>query len=312
MPSSVERLQPQQGHEISVYQAPLKQERAISVYQAPLTAITPALRFGTQLRNSGDQGWFGNTFFEHSKGMVSYATKGREKLLARFGPAVSASEVLAGALEVNLDRKVATAMVGTLLGAFAAKADMDLLAGMIDVLEGNEIADASGLWRSVQTSPAVLALACRKLIASNKFTPKAAELREACHEAYCSLLWAYEAAKELIDFTRRCDVLLLEFDHKEWERPYLTPQYRPILAKMLELHRSEGDGSAEWLEWYIIGEGKPPPLVAVIEAEQAKLLPPPPEGKHIAAVRKRGHIKHSKTTRRREPKPVEADSSTSS
>jgi hypothetical protein len=297
MPSSIERLQPQQG-------------RAISVYQAPLTAITPALRFGTQLRNSGDQGWYGNTVFEHSKGMISYASKGREKLLAKFGLAVSASEVLANVLYANLDRKVATVMVSALLGAFAAKADMDVLTGMLDMLEGNEIADASGLWRSVQTSPAVLALACRKLIASNTFTPKAAELREACREAYCSLLWAFEAAHELVDFTRRCDVLLLEFDHKEWERPYLTPQYRPILAKMLELHRSEGDGSDAWLEWYV-GEGKPLPLVSVIQAEQAKLTPPP-ERKRIAAARKRGHVKHSKTTRQREPKPVEADSSTSS
>jgi hypothetical protein len=292
MPSSVERLQPQQGHAISVYQAP--HGRVISVYEAPLTAITPALRFGTQLRNSGDQGWR-NTFFEHSKGMISYASKGRNKLLAKFGPAVSACEVLTDVLYANLDRKVATAMVSTLLGAFAAKADMDVLTGMLDMLEGNEIADASGLWRSVQTSPAVLALACRKLIASNTFTPKAAELREACREAYCSLLWASEAAHELADFTRRCDVLLLEFDHKEWERPYLTPQYRPILAKMLELHRLEGDGSDAWLEWYV-GEGKPPPLVSVIQAEQAK-LPPPPERKRIAAARKRGETKHSRRPR---------------
>src|SRR5262249_54762247 len=150
---------------------------------------------------------------------------------------------------------------------------------------------ASDLWRPVETSPAVLALACRKLIASNTFTPKAAELREACREAYCSLKWAFEAAEELINFVRRCDVLLLEFDHKEWERPYLTPQYRPILAKMLELHRSEGDGSAAWLEWYV-GDSPPPPLVSVIQAEQAKLAPPP-ERKRIAAARKRSEAKHS-------------------
>jgi hypothetical protein len=300
MPSSVDLLQPQEA-------------RAISIYEAPLAKITPALRFGTQLRSR--DGEFSNIFFGHERGMVPYAREHRTKWLAQFGPAVAASSIITDALNVKLERKVATMMISTMLGAFGAKVETDVLIAMLDMLESNDVADASGLWTPVDTAPAVLSLACRKLIASNTFKPKPAELREACREASNSLWSGLDASNKLVDFVRRCDVLLLEFDHDEWERPYLTPQYRLILPKMLELHESEGDGSDAWLlesDWDDDDGNPTHQLARLIRAEKLAIAPPP-ERKRIAAARKRNEAKRSgKTTRTRKAKPVEADQMTGS
>ena len=50
--------------------------RAVGVFEAPLTKITPALRFGTELRDSGASR-LGGIFFEHSAGMVRHCAEKR-------------------------------------------------------------------------------------------------------------------------------------------------------------------------------------------------------------------------------------------
>jgi hypothetical protein len=208
------------------------------------------------------------------------------KSLADFGRANAASLILYQASFQSLDRKVASAMVGAMLGGFGAKADRDVLVAMLDMLEGDEVAIASGLWQPLQVSPAALALACRKLIATATYPPRPGELYAACREARNHLNWAHAAADELVDFVRRTDALLLEFDHAEWERPYLTPQYQPILQRMLELHDIYGDGTEAWMERrYEYDDDDNPlhPFAQLVRAEQAKLaLPAPEEPKQIA------------------------------
>src|SRR5262249_34244995 len=122
------------------------------------------------------------------------------------------------------------------------------IAGMLGMIEGTDDPSLAGFWQPMRLSPAGLALACRSLNATATFTPKPSELRAACRKAENNLRWAEEAADQLVDFVRRCDAVLLEFDHAEWERPYLTPAYRPVLGRMLELHAVYGDGSKAWDE----------------------------------------------------------------
>lgn len=95
---------------------------------------------------------------------------------------------------------------------------------------------------------------------------------------------------------RRCDALLLQFDYAEWEKPYLTPEHRPILQRMLELHNIHGDGSDAWDERDFDDDDNPlHPFQIAVRAEQTKLaaLAAPPQRKRIAAARKRSETKRS-------------------
>ena len=186
--------------------------------------------------------------------------------------------ILSLAMYQQPNREMIKAMVGALLGAFGVKADKDLLGGMVDMLEGDEIAIASGLWKPLHVSPVGLALACRKLIATSPpYPPKPPELYEACREAENSLGLAQQAADKVVDFVRRCDAVLLEFAHDEWERPYQTPEFRPLLPRMLDLHATWGDGSRAWNEAGWEDDYKNHPFSALVRAEEDKLALPPPE-----------------------------------
>ena len=155
-------------------------QRGLTVYQSPIAQVTPALRFGTGLRPRWSEY---DLSIGHSAGMVPLLIEHRGKFLPLFSRADAASEILSLAMYQQPDRPMIKAMVGALLGAFGVKADKDLLGGMVDMLEGDEIAIASGLWKPLNVSPVGLALACRKLIATSPpYPPKPPELYEACRE----------------------------------------------------------------------------------------------------------------------------------
>ena len=162
--------------------------------------------------------------------------------MKKFAAADNARTVLFHAGYQQVDRATAALMVAALLGTFGAKSDKDLLAGMLDMLEGDEIAIASGLWHPLRVTPAMLAIACRKLIATATFPPRPAELYAACREASRSLRSAHDACDGLCDYVRRLDAVLLQFAPEQWREPYLTAQYRPIVQRMLSLHECFGDG----------------------------------------------------------------------
>jgi hypothetical protein len=127
-----------------------------------------------------------------------------------------------------------------MLGAMGAKGDKDALAGMIELIEGDATARATGLWQPLNATPTSLAIACRKLIATSKFVPKPAELAEACREAKKEVNAAHYYCDELTDFIQRNDALLLEFDPEQWREPYVLPEYRSTLQRMLDLHSIYG------------------------------------------------------------------------
>jgi hypothetical protein len=278
------------------------QTRGLAVYEPPLAQMMPVLRFGMQLRERRHEF---DCWFPHKREMARYADEQRDKLLPLLGKADIAAEILFGAMKQRPDRRTSTAMVGAMLSAFAAKPDPDVLTGMLDMLEGGEeIAGMLGMLGGTAAEPPVttagLALACRGLIASATFTPKPTELRAACHKAECHLKWARETTDKLVDFVRRCDALLLEFDHEQWERPYLTPELRPVLERMLELHMIYGDGSMAWDEANLDDENhRIHPFAALVRAEWAKLPPEDPEPMRLAAC----EAKPAKRTKRtRKPK----------
>jgi hypothetical protein len=259
--------------------------RALAVFDKPLTGIMPAFETGNRL--SEHYADVTEPALGHSACCVRPAIQVRsEHRLHWFLQADAAARMLLTAQTEKLERRDAADMVRTFYRVVGGKSEEStaMLMGALDMIEANDIAAMSGLWEPLNVSPTVLALACRKLIAETvKFVPKPGELREACKEAERKLYWAYRGAQDLVERTREADAILLSFAHDEWERPYRTAGYRPILPRMLELHAEQGDDSVEWYEAACADEGNSHPFAQLVRAEQAKLALPAPETQRAAA-----------------------------
>jgi hypothetical protein len=274
---------------VAVYEP--KNGRALAVFDKPGN-VMPYLEVGKQIKHAE----FQTSLFEHSAKFVRFATKQREKWLPLFGPA-NATSLALDKLDNRgvVGRDVAIDMLTAMLGAFGAKGDREVMLGMLDMLESGTIGETTEMWLPVRVSPVGLALACRQLIATSIHVPRAAELHQACRKAESTIGEAIGRSEDLVDFVRRCDALLLQFDHAAWEAPYLTPQYRPILERMLDLHRIYGDGSEDFR--YV---DVPNVFRQAVERERAKLeaaLAPPVEPKRLAAANKRSEAKRSSRAR---------------
>jgi hypothetical protein len=193
-----------------------------------------------------------------------------------------------------------------MLGGFRAKGDKDVLAAMLDLLEGDDIASASELWRPVNATPAALALACRKLIATSKYVPKPAEVLDAVREAQTELESAKQRCQEVIELLQIADAVMLEFaPREEWIQPWQS-HWRAGLGRMLALHEEYGDAHGQYPgESEVKGiayfdedkqEGALTAFGALVKREQTKLaaIAPPPQRKRIAAAKKRSEAKRSK------------------
>ena len=185
------------------------------------------------------------SLFPHEAGMARFAAEHRAEHLAVFAAADDAHRALREASDAPLTRPVATQMLAAMLDTFGAKTDKGLLVGMVEVLESDDIARGSKLWQPLDASPAALALACRTLVATTKFTPKPAELHTACRDAISVLRKAEDASGRLVGFIQRCDAILLEFAFERWRGPYGTPTFAPILPRMLDLHDTYGTGNGD-------------------------------------------------------------------
>jgi hypothetical protein len=119
---------------------------------------------------------------------------------------------------------------------------------MADALEDCEIKNRLDRNRPFELSQPGLALACRELIKTSVYTPRPVELLAACENSENHLRFAIYGLNQLTEFIRKCDAIVLEFAYSEWEKSYLTPELRPIVARMLFLHDIYGDGTNEWDE----------------------------------------------------------------
>jgi hypothetical protein len=209
-------------------------------------------------------------------------------MLPNIAKAQHASTVLSAAAfswasrDGYLKRPLATKMVDALFRGLRIKSDEDGVEGMLSMIESQRMGAVSGLWAPVDITPTVLALACQKLLNVHGFPHlKPSDLHSACKDASSRIKWAYEDADEFVDEFVELDAVLLEFAHDEWEKPWLLPQYRPSLGRVLQQHShrgTEGDAFAE-----------------LVDREQAKLaLEKPPEQKKFAptGVSRRGDRNH--------------------
>jgi hypothetical protein len=220
----------------------LYQHGLIAVYDKPLRKIMPALKLGTR-------GWQNSySTCHHDPRYLNTAREGRDEFLPFFAQAEADVDILRKALRQRPDRKIKIAMVATLLGALGAKDDKAMIFGMADALEDCEIKNRLDRNRPFELSQPGLALACRELIKTSVYTPRPVELLAACENSENHLRFAIYGLNQLTEFIRKCDAIVLEFAYSEWEKSYLTPELRPIVARMLFLHDIYGDGTNEWDE----------------------------------------------------------------
>jgi hypothetical protein len=238
----------------------------LAIYDRRLAPVTAALHLGLRIPARDFRP------VPHDPRVVGWAAEIRDLHLADVARADVSRGVLRAGSRARLERRVALQMIGALLDALGAKNDEAALAAMVDLLEGDAIALASKLWEPINASPTALALAARKLIATQVFSLKPAELADACREAAKAMDKAEDACERLVEQVRQADAVLLAFAYDRWREPYLTPQFRPVLPRMLDLHEIFGDGGADF------DEGRPNAFGDAIERAKADLLPELIEG----------------------------------
>jgi hypothetical protein len=166
---------------------------------------------------------------------LPYAAKARQASKA-LTPIVSSSE----AIEPEHAVKMFSLLYGTLNkkrtddDAIAMK-----LASCVEMFSpvSNQIGELTGLWKPVPQHPVIIALAIKQLIGEEVFAPEPSEVAKACRHAHQRLSVHLHWTDEWLAKLNLADGILLEFaPHDEWERPYLLPEYRPVLTWMLEDH----------------------------------------------------------------------------
>ena len=212
------------------------------------------------------------TDFPHDKRLTQWCAEIRARHLGDFAAAVDGRFALDKCWRTPLDRPVAVKMLTGLLESFGVKGDKSAVAAMLDVLGADELGRSTKLWAPTNVSPAALALASKKLSVTAVFTPRPAELANAVREAAKLLRRAANTCDQLLDMVRKADAVLLAFDYERWREPYLTPDFRPLLSKMLELHEIYGDAS-DAFDW-----ARSNAFSDAIERGKADLLPELIEG----------------------------------
>src|SRR5262249_48794094 len=94
-----------------------------------------------------------------------------------------------------------------------------LLAACADMFDpmNDMLGRTTGLWKPVCKHPVVLALAIKKLIATQVFTPSPSELRAAMGEARQRLDAAKRRLDNFLAWMKQADKIVFAFDRAAWE-----------------------------------------------------------------------------------------------
>lgn len=222
------------------------------------------------------------------RGLVPYATsfrgcpvpmaiEYRDAWLPQFQAADVAACTLYRALTTPIGHRPAAAMISQMYAAIGVKPKRPMLEAVLDLVFADDVVRACGwplpqpeaepvAWEPINATPTTVSLAARMLIASARFEPRPSEVRQAVIHAGRQVTMAQQEAARLRDAVLELDAVLLQRDHDEWQRPYLTKRFRPLLERMLALHFNNCDG----------GDDDQSPFTQLVRAEQAKLALPAP------------------------------------
>jgi hypothetical protein len=275
----------------------VKTTRGLAIFdKATSTPVLGALSIARQLR-----------------GVVPYATsfvncpvplaiERRTAWLPYFAAADEAACMLYRALTTPIEHTVAATMIGHVYSALGIKPKRPMLEAVLDLVFGDDVARATGWamsrmpdgepgasWEPLNATPLTVALGCRMLISSARFEPKPSELRQAIRDARLQVTLAQGEAARSRDAVIELDAILLQKAHDDWERPYVTAQYRPLLPRILDLHNVGIDDD----------DDEPSDFQKLVAAERAKLALPKAEPVAIAAC---AQPTPKRTHKRRKPR----------
>jgi hypothetical protein len=213
--------------------------------------------------------------------LVPTQVERRAALLPHFAAADEAACTLYRALTTRIEHSVAVTMLGHAYAALGIKPKRAMLEAVADLIFADDVAHATGWpmartpdgervtpWEPLNATPLTVALGCRMIVGSARFEPKPSEIRQAIIDARTEVRSAASVAEGYRDAVLQLDRILLMNAREQWERPYLSKQYRPLLARVLELHQPS-----------IFDDDEPSDFRKLIWAEQAKLALPPPDTK---------------------------------
>jgi hypothetical protein len=135
-------------------------------------------------------------------------------------------DILDPSSDDEVTHAMATKMLSVLFGALAKKkadtADENpamLMAACADIFHpmNDVIGETTGLWKPVCKHPIVLALAIKKLIATQKWSPTPSELREAMKEVQGHIQTRADWLCTFVDWMGKAEKIVFEFDRPAWE-----------------------------------------------------------------------------------------------
>jgi hypothetical protein len=225
---------------------PAPPKTALAVINETLSNVADALAVADRCQSEGINGQ--NNLGQHAHNFeparyLAPAKRLLNKMLPIYARAQEASSVLgrvaAGTSDHKITQATAVTMLSALFGALnKKKVEGDDHAGLLLVCAdlfspiNRTIGKASGLWKPVSREPVVLALAIKRLLATQVFTPSPSELRETMEFVRRRLeviaWWTWECLCHI----ELADEIVFEADRAAWDAVYAKLP-RSIVAAML-------------------------------------------------------------------------------
>jgi hypothetical protein len=228
---------------IDVYQPTLPVQKAKTASDEFTLPILWALSVKNRVCDIAQRHDYYHRWVAHEWREVLSLLKPRNELLPYFLAADQARRCITRMDYTGCDRKIAVRLIGSMLLKVGAKGNDQRLKGIIELIEKDRRAVATGLWEPLRATIATVEMACDEVVANHTMghilTP--AEFVVAHRKARSKVKTAEHSLDELTGFIRKCDAVLLEFAPLQWCQPYLQPQYQTTMERMLELHSVYAD-----------------------------------------------------------------------
>jgi hypothetical protein len=220
----------------------------LAVINAPLVPIMEPMRVAAAAREfmQRDDSYLGSQL------TLNYLERARSmhpQLLASLPQARLSYEVLSAILippfETVSYAQVST-MLGALFGALAKRKDENaalLLAACCDLFDPVSLAigESTGLWKPISNHPIVVALAIKRLLAKQVFTPTPSEVRDAIKLAAERVDTKTAYVGQFIALADQADAMLFLFDHPAWQMAHASASREASLAMRAEAELSNYD-----------------------------------------------------------------------
>ena len=266
---------------------------AAMVINAPLMQITEQLR----TLDFVERNWSGVTYLGCERGLeAKFLDRAKELRRTRLPFAAEVRRAVETMWAIvceegePINHNGAIAMLTILFSSFqkrkldnSATIKLHMCADMFDPIN-DDIGMATGLWRPINKHPVILALAVKRLIATETFEPMPNELRNAIRLVAEKLHDRLRHAQAWLDDLAQAERIIFEFDRKAWANSHRST-FEIEQARAISLRFEDGDERREKARMaaldkiekrLLLGRLQAAPArIAACEAKQAKLTHKP-------------------------------------